>query len=262
MGSAVTSWWAGACLRCKPAALCTPTTARSWNSARLRCARVRAGAAYPGDDLVDQVLDAGAGRVQVHPGGGDALLEHRLAGPVVRAVLGGSGADRPRRGHPEALLVAPAVRRRCRGHRGTRRCRRTRSRSSRSTRRRRARARRPGGAVPRRRPRRAGPVARAAAAQSSTAENCGRPTPVIIRVVHIAPGPTPTLTMSAPASTRSRTPSAVTTLPAATGTAGSSLRTARSAEIIRSWWPCAVSTTSVSTPAVQQRRGLAGRRRR
>ena len=50
-----------------------------------------------------------------------------------------------------------------------------------------------------------------------TAENCGRPTPVIIRVVHIAPGPTPTLTMSAPASTRSRTPSAETTLPATTG---------------------------------------------
>ena len=62
----------------------------------------------------------------------------------------------------------------------------------------------------------------AAAAHSSTAENCGRPTPVIIRVVHMAPGPTPTLTMSAPASTRSRVPSAVTTLPATTGTCGSS----------------------------------------
>ena len=32
-------------------------------------------------------------------------------------------------------------------------------------------------------------LARAAAAHSRTAENCGRPTPVIIRVVHIAPGP-------------------------------------------------------------------------
>lgn len=32
-----------------------------------------------------------------------------------------------------------------------------------------------------------------------TAESCGRPTPVIIRVVHMAPGPTPTFTMSAPA---------------------------------------------------------------
>jgi hypothetical protein len=51
-------------------------------------------------------------------------------------------------------------------------------------------------------------------AVSSTAENCGRPTAVIMRVVHIAPGPTPTLMMSAPAATRSRTPSAVTTLPA------------------------------------------------
>ena len=44
----------------------------------------------------------------------------------------------------------------------------------------------------------------ASAAHSSTAENCGRPTPVIMRVVHMAPGPTPTLMMSAPASMRSR----------------------------------------------------------
>ncbi len=64
------------------------------------------------------------------------------------------------------------------------------------------------------------PSSRASRAHSRTALNCGRPTPVIIRVVHIAPGPTPTLTMSAPAPTRSVTPSAVTTLPAATGTAG------------------------------------------
>ena len=33
------------------------------------------------------------------------------------------------------------------------------------------------------------PWSRPAAAHSSTAENCGRPTPVIIRVVHMAPGP-------------------------------------------------------------------------
>ena len=55
---------------------------------------------------------------------------------------------------------------------------------------------------------------RAAAEHSSTAENWGRPTPVCIRVVHIAPGPTPTLRMSAPASMRSSQPSVVTTLPA------------------------------------------------
>jgi hypothetical protein len=76
------------------------------------------------------------------------------------------------------------------------------------------------------------PSADAAAAHSSTAENCGRPTPVIIRVVHMAPGPTPTLTMSAPAETRSSTPDAVTTLPATTGTDGDSPRTARSADSI------------------------------
>ena len=76
------------------------------------------------------------------------------------------------------------------------------------------------------------PSSRAARAHSSTDENCGRPTPVIIRVVHIAPGPTPTLTTSAPASTRSRTPSAVTTLPATTGTPGPADRTAFSAASI------------------------------
>ena len=79
------------------------------------------------------------------------------------------------------------------------------------------------------------PSLRASAAQSTIALNCGRPTPVIIRVVHMAPGPTPTLTMSAPASTRSATPAAVTTLPAATGTDGESSRTERSAWIILSW---------------------------
>src|ERR1700749_3052852 len=69
------------------------------------------------------------------------------------------------------------------------------------------------------------PRSRAAAEHSRTAENCGRPTPVIIRVVHIAPGPTPTFTTLAPAEIRSRTPSAVTTLPATTGTDGSNART-------------------------------------
>jgi hypothetical protein len=61
------------------------------------------------------------------------------------------------------------------------------------------------------------PSCLAAAAHSTTAENCGRPTPVIIRVVHIAPGPTPTFTIDAPAVIRSRVPSADTTLPAASG---------------------------------------------
>ena len=78
-----------------------------------------------------------------------------------------------------------------------------------------------------RRPRRACRARARPRRTRATAENCGRPTPVIIRVVHIAPGPTPTLTMSAPASTRSRVPSADTTLPATIGHApASSARTA------------------------------------
>src|SRR3954469_14083385 len=52
------------------------------------------------------------------------------------------------------------------------------------------------------------PSSRAAAAHSSTAENCGRPTPVIIRGVHMAPGPTPTFTTSAPAPAAPLPPSA------------------------------------------------------
>ena len=72
----------------------------------------------------------------------------------------------------------------------------------------------------------------AAAAHSSTAENCGRPTPVCIRVVHIAPGPTPTLMMSAPASIKSSTPEAVTTFPATNGTFGLSALIALSASNI------------------------------
>jgi hypothetical protein len=97
----------------------------------------------------------------------------------------------------------------------------------------------------------------AASAHSRTAENCGRPTPVIIRVVHIAPGPTPTFTMFAPAATRSATPVAVTTLPATTGTEGARARTACSAQIIFSWCPCAVSTTSTSAPASSSSLALA-----
>src|ERR1039458_5589887 len=101
------------------------------------------------------------------------------------------------------------------------------------------------------------PSFRACAAHSRTALNWGRPTPVIIRVVHIAPGPTPTFTMSAPAATRSATPAAVTTFPAATGTSGLTPRTARSALIMFSWWPCAVSTTRTSTPASSSSLALA-----
>ena len=65
----------------------------------------------------------------------------------------------------------------------------------------------------------------------------------------MAPGPTPTFTMSAPASISARVPSAETTLPAATGTLGRTERTAASASSMRCWCPCAVSTTSRSMPA-------------
>src|SRR5690625_7393802 len=41
--------------------------------------------------------------------------------------------------------------------------------------------------------------------------NCGTPTPATTLVVHILPGPTPTLTASTPASTRASAPESVAT---------------------------------------------------
>ena len=71
------------------------------------------------------------------------------------------------------------------------------------------------------------------------------------------PGPTPTLTMSAPAST------SVADALGGDHVAGRDrhrrvdrARTARSASTIRSWWPWAVSTTRQSTPASSSSRGL------
>ena len=70
------------------------------------------------------------------------------------------------------------------------------------------------------------PVSRAACAQASTAESCGTPTPATSLVVQAKPGPMPTLIASAPAAARSRTPSAVATLPAITSACGTPLQLA------------------------------------
>ena len=204
-----------------PAADWTPTTARSWNSVEVVRAGVGAGRADPGADLVDEVLDAGPRRVEEHPRGGDALLVEPLAGPVERRRRSPYGwpprAPRPSRSSP----CTPGRRRpTCRSpgdswvpanHEPIITCEAPAASASATSR----GCRTPPSAQT------CLPSSRAASAHSSTALNCGRPTPVIIRVVHIAPGPTPTLTMSAPASTRSWTPSAETTLPATTGTSGS-----------------------------------------
>ena len=57
------------------------------------------------------------------------------------------------------------------------------------------------------------PASRAARDASYTAVTCGTPTPATTRVVQIEPGPTPTLTASAPASMSACAPSRVATLP-------------------------------------------------
>ena len=62
------------------------------------------------------------------------------------------------------------------------------------------------------------PAGLQASEASYTAVTCGTPTPVTTRVVQIEPGPTPTLTASAPASTKAWAPSRVATLPPITCT--------------------------------------------
>ena len=152
-------------------------------------AGVGAGGADAGADLVDEVLDARPLGVEEHPRGGDALLVERPCGPGRRRCRSTYGwprrAPRPSRSSP------CRAGRRCRraGRRATRGSRRTTSRSSPATRRRPAPGRRRGdGALPRR-PRRACRAGGPPPTHSRTALNWGRPTPVIIRVVHIAPGP-------------------------------------------------------------------------
>jgi hypothetical protein len=82
------------------------------------------------------------------------------------------------------------------------------------------------------------------------AEICGTPTPATTRVVQMEPGPTPTFTPSAPASTSACAPAWVATLPPTTSTASpSSFFSPATMSITRREWPWAVSTISTSTPA-------------
>ncbi len=83
----------------------------------------------------------------------------------------------------------------------------------------------------------------------ATALICGTPTPATTRVVQIEPGPMPTLTASAPASTSAIAASSVTMLPAITCWLGHLALILRTVSITPREWPCAVSTTITSTPA-------------
>src|SRR5512136_2778709 len=92
------------------------------------------------------------------------------------------------------------------------------------------------------------PCGASAAATLATAEICGTPTPATMRVVQIEPGPMPTLTASAPASTSAIAASAVTMLPATTCWFGHLALMRLTVSITPRLWPCAVSTTMTSTP--------------
>ncbi len=83
------------------------------------------------------------------------------------------------------------------------------------------------------------------------AVTCGTPTPATTRVVQIEPGPTPTLTPSAPASISAWAPERVATLPPITSTWAALVSPFSRAimSVTPRACPLAVSTTSRSTPA-------------
>ena len=93
-----------------------------------------------------------------------------------------------------------------------------------------------------------------AAAVSSTAVNCGTPTPATTRVVQMLPGPMPTFTASAPASISASAPSGVATLPAITCTAFDNFLMMLTVSSTPREWPCAVSTTITSASAATRAR--------
>src|SRR6056300_187772 len=88
-----------------------------------------------------------------------------------------------------------------------------------------------------------------AAATSKTAENCGKPTPATTLVVQIEPGPIPTLTASAPASTKNLAASGVAMLPTTTSNCLNFDLISLSTFTTPSVCPCAVSIITASTPA-------------
>ncbi len=78
----------------------------------------------------------------------------------------------------------------------------------------------------------------------------GTPIPAITRVVQIEPGPIPTFIIEAPASIRSRVPSAVATFPAMMVRSGYCSLIRLTVLRILIWCPCAESSTTTSTPAL------------
>ena len=96
------------------------------------------------------------------------------------------------------------------------------------------------------------PVPSSAFDASITAVNCGIPTPAMIRVVQIEPGPMPTFTALTPASANAFAPSPVATLPATT-CISLFLNASQALAMTSSTpteCPCAVSITTASAPAL------------
>ena len=82
---------------------------------------------------------------------------------------------------------------------------------------------------------------------SIIADNCGKPTPAITLVVQIEPGPIPTLTASAPASTKYLAASAVAIFPTITSKFGNLFFIFFKTSTTPLVWPCAVSIIIAST---------------
>ena len=91
------------------------------------------------------------------------------------------------------------------------------------------------------------------------AVSCGTPVPATIRVVHIEPGPIPTLTASAPAWASAFAPAAVATLPAITCNVLKLFFKVLSASITPLLWPCALSSDTISTPTCCKADALSSR---
>ena len=93
------------------------------------------------------------------------------------------------------------------------------------------------------------PLAASAWQTSIIAVICGMPTPATTLVVHIEPGPIPTLTASAPASANAIAASAVAMLPAINCKSGYFFLVNSTLSMTLLLWPCEVSITITSAPA-------------
>jgi len=233
----------------RPSALSRPSPAScALHVAGSVCARRLRSTAV---DRVHQGLPRGSLRVQVHPRRWrDDLLETVPCGPG-RTGVATLQDDKPGPRPGQALLLQPAVRiaKTSRGTRGPATQDPIMTLEAQDA----SESEKPGMRMPPSRPpRRARQAPGAWAAHSSTECELGRPTRSFIRVVHIAPGPTPTFTRSAHASTSQRRRPRVTPRSRPRSAVGLTRRDRRSASS-----SCPGGSAACPPPDVTRRRAAA-----